>query len=111
MSFDDKKIENNIIDLNKRVYEIIKKSSFNNKPNILNNITYKNKNKKYKIIIFIITPILFFIILMLCKPKFIKNDIYVDGILKSKINKFKLIVSVIILSLLVNISIFYTTLF
>ena len=108
MSFDDKKIENNMIELNKRVYEIVKKSSFNNnKPNI---IIY-NKNKKYKIIIYIITPILFFIILIVCKPKFIKNDIHVDGILKSKINKFKLIVSVIILSLLVNISIFYTTLF
>ena len=108
MSFDDKKIENNMIDLNKRVYEIVKKSSFNNnKPNI---IIY-NKNKKYKIIIYIITPILFFIILILCKPKFIKNDIHVDGILKSKINKFKLIVSVIILSLLVNISTYYTKLF
>jgi hypothetical protein len=108
MSFDDKKIEDNIIDLNKRVYEIVKKSSFNNnKPNI---IIY-SKNKKYKIIIYIITPILFFIILILCKPKFIKNDIHVDGILKSKINKFKLIVSVIFLSLLVNISIYYTKLF
>ena len=108
MSFDDKKIENNMIELNKRVYEIVKKSSFNNnKPNI---IIY-NKNKKYKIIIYIITPILFFIILIVCKPKFIKNDIHVDGILKSKINKFKLIVSVIILSLLVNISLYYTKLF
>jgi hypothetical protein len=108
MSFDDKKIENNMIELNKRVYEIVKKSSFNNnKPNI---IIY-NKNKKYKIIIYIITPILFFIILIVCKPKFIKNDIHVDGILKSKINKFKLIVSVIILSLLVNISIYYTKIF
>ena len=110
MSFDDKKFENNMIDLNKRVYEIIKKSSFNNNtPNIIYN---KNKKyKKYKIIIYIITPILFFIILILCKPTFIKNDIYIDGILKSKINKFKLIISVIILSLLVNISIYYTTLF
>lgn len=98
-------IDQSLSDLQKKVSCFVKNTDY--KSISLKFPIFNQFNMNSKSILYFLVPIIIFLILFIWKPPFLTKEIRIEGSLPVyKINIIKLLISTIVISIIINISLF-----